>query len=375
MLVDLKPKVKQLSERLSVLRGYFDLEGINLRLNELNGEMAKLDFWDNPQNAQAVGQEQMRLAEKLNAWQKLEDQGEELFLLMDMALDENDEAQFKDIEDKIGELTEKLDFYEVRRTLSGPNDANNAIMDIHAGAGGTDAQDWAQMLLRMYLRYADRHKFSVQILDRLDGDEAGLKSVTLTISGPYAYGLLSTEVGIHRLVRISAFDSQSRRHTSFASVFVTPEVNDDIVIDINEKDLRIDTYRASGSGGQHVNKTSSAVRITHLPTGIVVQCQDEKSQHRNKDLGMKVLRARLYQLEEEKKAAEIKKIHDNKKDIAWGSQIRSYTLQPYRLIKDHRTGYESGNVEAVLDGDLAGFIKAYLLLRSNENSSDRKSTR
>ena len=326
--------------------------------------MGRPDFWDVPQRAQQVGQEQTRLDSRLNDWTRLESEGEDLQLLLDLAIDENDESQFGDISQKITTLTEELDLYEIRRTLSEPNDPNNAIMDIHAGAGGTEAQDWAQILLRMYLRYADRNHFKTQIVDSLDGDEAGIKSVPLTISGPYAFGLLRTEVGIHRLVRISPFDSQSRRHTSFASVFVTPEVNDDIIIEINEKDLRIDTYRASGSGGQHVNKTSSAVRITHLPTNIVVQCQDEKSQHRNKDLAMKVLRARLYQLEQDKKAAEIKKMHDNKKDIAWGSQIRSYTLQPYRMVKDHRTGHESGNVDAVLDGDLGPFIKASLLQQS-----------
>ncbi|MDR1110290.1 MAG: peptide chain release factor 2 [Deltaproteobacteria bacterium] len=361
MLLDLKPQVKELTDRLTVLRGIFDLGAIDSRLAELNDQMGQPNFWENPQTAQAVGQEHTRLSEKLNAWRKLDSEGEDLALLLDLALEENDETQFKDIADQMAALKSDLDVYEIRRTLSEPNDSNNAIMDIHAGAGGTEAQDWAQMLLRMYLRYADRSDFKAQIIDRLDGDEAGLKSVTLTISGPYAFGLLRTEVGIHRLVRISPFDSQSRRHTSFASVFVTPEVNDDIVIEINEKDLRIDTYRASGSGGQHVNKTSSAVRITHLPTNIVVQCQDEKSQHRNKDLAMKVLRARLYQLEQDKKAAEVKKMHDNKKDIAWGSQIRSYTLQPYRLIKDHRTGFESGNVDAVLDGDISGFIQAFLL--------------
>jgi peptide chain release factor 2 len=326
--------------------------------------MGRPDFWEAPQRAQQVGQEQTRLGERLSAWRRLESEGEDLSLLLDLAIDENDESQFGDISQKITSLTEELDLYEIRRTLSEPNDPNNAIMDIHAGAGGTEAQDWAQILLRMYTRYADRNHFKVQIVDLIDGDEAGIKSVTLTIAGPYAYGLLRAEAGIHRLVRISPFDSQSRRHTSFASVFVTPEVNDDIVIEINDKDLRIDTYRASGSGGQHVNKTSSAVRITHLPTNTVVQCQDEKSQHRNKDLAMKVLRARLYQLEQDKKAAEIKKMHDNKKDIAWGSQIRSYTLQPYRMIKDHRTGFDSGNVDAVLDGDIGGFIKAYLLHQS-----------
>ncbi|MDR2367494.1 MAG: peptide chain release factor 2 [Deltaproteobacteria bacterium] len=361
MLLDLKPEVKQLTDRLATLRGIFDLDALDSRLNELNDELSRPDIWSDPKNAQALGQERTRLSDKLNAWRKLDSEGEDLALLLELALEENDESQSRDISEQIDALKADLAQYEIRRTLSEPNDSNDAIMDIHAGAGGTEAQDWAQMLLRMYLRYADRNNFKTQIIDRLDGDEAGLKSVTLTIAGPYAYGLLRTEVGIHRLVRISPFDSQSRRHTSFASVFVTPEIDDDIVIEINEKDIRVDTYRASGSGGQHVNKTSSAVRITHLPTNIVVQCQDDKSQHRNKDMAMKVLRARLYQHEQEKKAAEVKKIHDNKKEIAWGSQIRSYTLQPYRLIKDHRTGVETGNVDATLDGDISGFIQAYLL--------------
>jgi peptide chain release factor 2 len=326
--------------------------------------MSAPGFWEKPQEAQALGQERTRIEERLDVWRRLESEADELTLLLDMALEESDESQIPDLERRLAKFTHELDLYEARRTLSGPMDFNNAIVDIHSGAGGTEAQDWTSMLLRMYLRYADRNNFKSQILDKLDGDEAGLKSVTLTISGPYAYGLLSTEAGIHRLVRISPFDSQSRRHTSFASVFVTPEVDDDIVIEINDKDIRIDTFRASGSGGQHVNKTSSAIRITHIPTGIVVQCQDEKSQHRNKDDAMKVLKARLYKLEEDKKAKEIREMHENKKEIAWGSQIRSYTLQPYRLIKDHRTAYESGNVDAVLDGDIDDFVKATLLWRA-----------
>lgn len=338
------------------------------RLAELDETMGRESFWDDPKSAQAVGQERTQLNGKLESWASLENEGEEISLLLDMALEESDESQEPELRAKIGDLSRSLDLYEVQRTLSGPHDFGNAIVDIHAGAGGTESQDWAQILLRMYLRYADRGGFKAQIVDQLDGEEAGLKSVTFTVTGPYAFGLFRSEVGIHRLVRISPFDSQSRRHTSFASVFVTPDVADDIVVEINDKDLRIDTYRASGAGGQHVNKTSSAVRITHLPTGIVVQCQDDRSQHRNKDVAMKVLRARLYQLEEEKKAAEVNKLHDSKKDIAWGSQIRSYVLQPYRLIKDNRTGYESGNVDAVLDGDLGGFVKTYLLKQANEET-------
>ncbi|MDR3038512.1 MAG: peptide chain release factor 2 [Candidatus Adiutrix sp.] len=361
VLIDLKPLAKNLADRLAVLRGIFDLAGLNRRLGELDETMGRAGFWDDPKNAQTVGQERTQLNDRLQVWTALENQGEELGLLLEMALEENDDSQEADLRLRLDELTRALDRYEVQRTLSGPHDGAGAIVDIHAGAGGTESQDWAQILLRMYLRYADRNGLSARLVDQLDGDEAGLKSVTFTLAGPYAFGLMRSEVGIHRLVRISPFDAQSRRHTSFASVFVTPDVADDIVIEINDKDLRVDTYRASGAGGQHVNKTSSAVRLTHLPTGLVVQCQDDRSQHRNKDMAMKVLRARLYQFEQEKKAAELSKINDSKKDIAWGSQIRSYVLQPYRLIKDNRTGHESGNVDAVLDGDLSGFVQAYLL--------------
>ncbi|MDL2260041.1 peptide chain release factor 2 [Deltaproteobacteria bacterium OttesenSCG-928-K17] len=370
MLIDLKPEVKTLNERLATLRGYLDLAGMNSRLAELDKTMEQPDFWDDPKKAQTVGQERTQLNDKLEAWSELENQGEEIALLLDMAIEEKDESQESELVEKIGDLTKALDLYEVKRTLSGPHDQVGAIVEIHAGAGGTESQDWASILMRMYLRYADRSGFKTQIVDMLDGEEAGIKSVTFTMTGNYAFGLMRSEVGIHRLVRISPFDSQSRRHTSFASVFVTPDVADDIVVEINDKDLRIDTYRASGAGGQHVNKTSSAVRITHLPTGIVVQCQDDRSQHRNKDVAMKVLRAKLYQLEEEKKAAEASKLHDSKKEIAWGSQIRSYVLQPYRLIKDARTGFESGNVDAVLDGDLSGFVKAYLMKQASDSTEN-----
>ena len=245
--------------------------------------------------------------------------------------------------------------------FSGEHDLNNAMLTIHAGAGGTEAQDWVDILLRMYLRWAEIKNFSADILDMLPGDEAGVKSVTVMIKGRYAYGHLRSEMGIHRLVRISPFDTGGRRHTSFASVFIFPELDDTINIDINEKDLRVDTFRASGAGGQHVNKTSSAIRITHLPTGIVVQCQNERSQHRNRDTAMKMLKARLYEREKANQKEERQELHGDKKEIAWGSQIRSYVMQPYRMIKDHRTGQETGNVDSVLDGDLDPFIKAYLL--------------
>jgi peptide chain release factor 2 len=278
-----------------------------------------------------------------------------------MALEEDDSDVEKEVADTLDKLATKIDIFELECMFSGEHDGSNALLTIHAGAGGTEAQDWVDMLLRMYLRWAEVHGFKTDILDYLPGDEAGVKSVTVMVNGQYGYGYLRSEMGIHRLVRISPFDAGGRRHTSFASVFIFPELADTIEVDVNEKDLRIDTYRASGAGGQHVNKTSSAVRITHLPTGIVVQCQNERSQHRNKDMAMKMLKARLYEKEKEQQVKDQQELHGEKKEIGWGSQIRSYVLQPYRMVKDHRTNYEVGNVDAVLDGNLEPFIKAYLL--------------
>jgi peptide chain release factor 2 len=248
--------------------------------------------------------------------------------------------------------------------LSGPHDHRNAIFSINAGAGGTEAQDWADMLLRMYLRFCERKGWKTEITDYQDGEEAGIKGATFTVEGEYAYGFLRAEMGIHRLVRISPFDSNARRHTSFSSIFVFPELDDDVEIEINEKDLKVDTYRASGAGGQHINKTDSAIRITHIPTGIVVSCQNERSQHKNRAMAMKQLKARLFEMEMRKKEEEASDIAGEKKEIGWGSQIRSYVLHPYRMVKDHRTNFEMGNTDAVLDGDLEGFIEAFLLSRS-----------
>jgi peptide chain release factor 2 len=278
-----------------------------------------------------------------------------------MALEEEDKEAAKEVTETLEKLETRVNDFELKCMFSGEHDENNALLTIHAGAGGTEAQDWVDMLLRMYLRWVEEKGFSSDILDYLPGDEAGVKVVTVLVKGLYAYGYLRSEMGIHRLERISPFDAGGRRHTSFASVFIFPELDDTIDIDINEKDLRIDTYRASGAGGQHVNKTSSAVRITHLPTGIVVQCQNERSQHRNKDMAFKMLRARLYEREKELQAKEQQDLHGEKKEIGWGSQIRSYVLQPYRMVKDHRTNCEIGNVDGVLDGNLEPFIKAYLL--------------
>lgn len=297
----------------------------------------------------------------MNAWKKLENEISDIEILYSLASEENDADTIAEIEKDIDRLQASVRTEELKLMLGSEQDSMNAIMTIHAGAGGTEAQDWAEMLLRMYLRWTERKGFSTTIIDYQPGDEAGVKSVSFTIEGEYAYGYAKAEIGIHRLVRISPFDSGARRHTSFASVFVYPEVDDEISIEIDENDLRIDTYRSTGAGGQHVNKTDSAVRITHLPTGIVVQCQNERSQHKNKAMAMKFLKSRLYEIEIQEQKKKIDELNKMKKEIAWGSQIRSYILHPYKLVKDHRTNLEVGNANKVLDGDIDDFIETYLL--------------
>ena len=297
-------------------------------------------------------------------WEKLRAEVEEARGYFELAREEEDEETLKEVSARVDRVEKDIQAAEFKRMLGGENDPNNAIVSIHSGAGGTEAQDWASILLRMYLRWAERKGFKTETIDYQPGEEAGVKSVTFTVNGEYAYGYLKAESGIHRLVRISPFDAGKRRHTSFASVFVYPEIQEDILVEINEDDLRVDTFRSSGAGGQHVNKTDSAVRITHLPTGIVVQCQNERSQHKNRAMAMKVLKARLYELKKKEQEEKMEQYHSTKKDIAWGSQIRSYTLQPYRLAKDHRTNLEIGNVDAVLDGDLDPFIQTYLLQKT-----------
>jgi peptide chain release factor 2 len=348
----------------------FDLESKMSRLNELERTQADSEFWNDPQTAKTVLKEQKQISKLVNNFLGLDQDLDDAAVLLELALEEDDHSVLKEVEDKLNELEDHIRDLEVQRLFAEPEDECDAIVEIHAGAGGTEAQDWAEMLLRMYLRWAEREGYKAQIMNTLPGEEAGVKSATLSVDGDYAYGRLKAEVGIHRLVRISPFDANARRHTSFAALFVYPSAEDDVDIQVNESDLKIDTYRASGAGGQHVNKTDSAVRITHQPTGIVVQCQNERSQHKNKAMAMKILKSRLFDLEIQKKQEEKDSLHKDKKDIAWGSQIRSYVLQPYQMVKDHRTNCEVGNVNAVLDGDINRLIQEYLLFQAEGGSND-----
>jgi peptide chain release factor 2 len=322
--------------------------------------MAEAAFWDDQDRAQKVLQENKIVQRRLELWKGLRESFEELEVLMELA-EEGEDSALKELGSLVEPFRNHLEEVEFQQMLSGPHDQSTAILSINAGAGGTEAQDWADMLLRMYLHWSERQGYKTQLIDVLPAQEAGIKSATITVTGEYAFGYLKAEVGVHRLVRISPFDAGKRRHTSFASVMVIPEIDEDIDIDINEEDLRIDTYRSSGAGGQHVNVTDSAVRITHLPTGIVTQCQNERSQHKNKAQAMKILRARLYELRQEEHEEEMEKLQGEKRVIAWGSQIRSYVMHPYQMVKDHRTNCETSNVTAVMDGDLDEFIRQYLL--------------
>jgi peptide chain release factor 2 len=337
----------------------FDIDHCLEEVTRLEKLSAEPDFWNDQQKAQETLKKTRRLQEKVELVNSLQGMAEDLGALVELA--EEGESVENETNELLEELTNRLQEAEIRTILSGENDIRNAFVTIHPGAGGTESQDWAEMLLRMYLRYCEKKEFETEMVDFQPGEEAGIKSATFLAQGEYAYGFLKAEIGVHRLVRISPFDANSRRHTSFASVFVYPEIDDEVEIDIEEKDIRVDTFCASGPGGQGVNTTYSAVRITHFPSGIVVQCQNERSQLRNREVAMKVLKARLYELELEKKQAEQRAQEDAKKDIGWGSQIRSYVLHPYRMAKDLRTRVETGNVDAVLDGDLDEFIKAYLI--------------
>jgi peptide chain release factor 2 len=336
------------------------LPGKTARLQVLEEQTSRPDFWSDQTAAQKALKEQSDLRETLGRHAGLLREVEEQRLLIEMAAEEEDQATLQEVAAALEDLGRRVRALELTTILSGPYDKGNAILSINAGAGGKESQDWAQMLLRLYLRWAETRRFKTEVIDILEGEEAGIKNVTVTVNGDYAYGYLRAEIGVHRLVRISPFDASKRRHTSFASVFVYPEITDDIDVDIEEKDLRIDTFRAGGHGGQHINVTDSAVRITHLPTGIVASCQNERSQHKNKAMAMKVLRARLYEHYRKEHEEEMAKLEGVKQAIAWGSQIRSYVLAPYQLVKDHRTGEETGNVTAVLDGEIDRFIEAFL---------------
>lgn len=360
LLEELRPQIGELRNRLGELKTGLKIEPKKERIQDLDYQMAAPGFWDDPDKAQKVAQEANNLKSEVDTFTSLETKVDDLDILWEMAMEEKDDTLVSEMESELEGAKHTLSELELGMLLSDEYDANNAIMNLHAGAGGTEAQDWTGMLLRMFTRYAEGKGFEVELLDVLPGEEAGTKSATLAIKGHNAYGFLKSEKGVHRLVRISPFDSNARRHTSFAAVDVMPEIDNTVEVNINMDDVRVDYYRASGAGGQHVNKTSSAVRMTHLPTGIVVQCQNERSQLQNKERCLQLLRAKLFEYE---KAIQDQKISDLAGDyqaIEWGSQIRSYVFQPYTLVKDHRTGAETGNIQAVMDGDLDLFVESYL---------------
>lgn len=340
---------------------HFDLDGLKSKLKELEDKQNEPEFWQDIAKAQVVNKEAKQIENKINKYKKLFGDVEDVEVMIELSIEADDESEAADIQSEIKRLTESVGKLRLDTLLRGKFDANNAIITLHAGAGGTEAQDWASMLYRMYTRYAEQKGYSVKVIDLLDGDEAGIKSVTFMIEGENAYGYLKSEKGVHRLVRISPFDSQSRRHTSFASVEVMPEIENDEDIVIRPEDLRVDTYRSGGAGGQHVNKTDSAVRMTHIPTGIVAQCQNERSQIQNREQCMKMLKSKLIELQEREQLQKLQDMKGELKKIEWGSQIRSYVFCPYTLAKDHRTGVENSNIQAVMDGDIEDFIDAYLI--------------
>ncbi|WP_106496676.1 peptide chain release factor 2 [Lentibacillus sp. Marseille-P4043] len=364
-LVEINHELEKIAGRIADFRGSLDLENKQDRIKELEMEMTDPDFWNDQTTAQKVINESNGLKEYVEGFTDLEERLTDLQVSYELVKEENDPELFSDLEQGMAELRERANAFELQMLLSEPYDANNAILELHPGAGGTESQDWASMLLRMYQRWADDKGFHVQTVDYLPGDEAGVKSVTLLIKGHNAYGYLKAEKGVHRLVRISPFDSSGRRHTSFVSCDVMPEFDDDVEVDIRTEDIKIDTYRASGAGGQHVNTTDSAVRITHIPTNVVVTCQSERSQIQNREQAMKMLKSKLYQLEIERQQQELDDIRGEQKEIGWGSQIRSYVFHPYSMVKDHRTNVEVGNTQGVMDGDLDPFIDAYLRSQIN----------
>lgn len=352
-LLSYRKDIKELSEVL-------DIENSKQELKNLQNQMEQLGFWDDLENSQKVVQKSKSLENKIEHFNQLSNKLEDIITMVELSIEDNNESIIDEVMAEVKSFKTELEDIKLSTLLSGEYDSKNAIMTFHAGTGGTEAQDWAEMLYRMYNHWAERHNFKIKLLDYLDGDEAGLKSASILIEGENAYGFLKSEIGVHRLVRISPFDASGRRHTSFAAVEVMPEIDDTIEVDIRSEDLKVDTYRSSGAGGQHINKTESAIRITHIPTGIVVSCQTQRSQFQNRDYAMKMLRSKLIEIKEREHLDKIEDIKGVQKEIAWGAQIRSYVFMPYTLVKDHRTGFENGNIQAVMDGDLDGFINAYL---------------
>ncbi|HIZ56064.1 MAG TPA: peptide chain release factor 2 [Firmicutes bacterium] len=351
------PDIEELAEALG-------LQKLRDELAELEKKSADPNFWDDMQNSQKVLKRSTQIKNIISAYDKLCTARDDIGTMIEIAMEEEDDSFSEEIKENLTHLKADLEAQRLATLLSGEYDAKNAILTFHAGAGGTEAQDWVQMLYRMYSHWAERHGFKLKVLDFLDGEEAGLKSISILIEGMNAYGFLKSETGVHRLVRVSPFDSSARRHTSFASLEVMPEIDDEVQVDIREEDLHVDTYRSSGAGGQHVNKTESAIRITHIPTGIVVACQNERSQLQNRAVAMKMLKSKLVEIKEREHLEKIEDIKGEQKDIAWGAQIRSYVFMPYTLVKDHRTNYEVGNIGAVMDGDIDGFINAYLVAKA-----------
>ena len=357
---DLRVEMTGYRKEMTELADVLDIKAAKARIEQLGEETAKPGFWDDLENSQAVLKEQKALERKIEKYNKLNESLEDVITLIELSIEEEDDSSIEEIKSEAESFKKKLEEERLATLLTGEYDSANAILTFHAGAGGTEAQDWAEMLYRMYNRWAERHDYKVELLDYLDGDDAGMKSASILIEGENAYGYMKSESGVHRLVRISPFDASGRRHTSFAALEVMPEIDDSIEVDIRPEDIEMEVYRSSGAGGQKVNKTSSAVRLIHKPTGIVVSCQTQRSQYQNKDYAMKMLRSKLIEIKEREHLEKIEDIKGVQNQIAWGSQIRSYVFMPYTLAKDHRTGFENGNIQAVMDGDIDGFINAYL---------------
>ena len=366
---ELKQRLAQSEEPIKNLKEALSIDRVKEEIAELEKASAAADFWDDMEKSQKTMQKIGSLKAKVQSYEDLKRDYDDAMIMIELADDEGDIELLDDCVASVNDVEKRIESLTLSTLLSGEFDDNNAILTFHAGAGGTEAQDWAEMLFRMYNRWGERHGYKVSTLDYLDGDVAGIKSATILIEGENAYGYLKGEMGIHRLVRVSPFDSSGRRHTSFASLEVMPEIDDDVEVEIRDEDIKMDVYRASGAGGQKVNKTSSAVRLTHIPTGIVVSCQIERSQHQNREVAMRMLKSKLVEIKERENLERIEDIKGDQKEIAWGSQIRSYVFMPYTMVKDHRTNFEMGNITAVMDGDLDGFINAYLKMKSIENNA------